>query len=121
MHFGQDWICLNLFLPLVLIVIPTVPVAFVPAHAPSDLDDNSDVHVFMEGLKVTTGAPHGKVSPYHGNPTQSLAVPCKYWKDGGVASSGHPPATSARTGESHHLLHSNSQKLHSMHNRGIDG
>ena len=121
MHFGQDWICLNLFLPLVLIVIPTVSVAFVPAHAPSDLDDNSDVHVFMEGLKVTTGAPHGKVSPYHGNPTQSLAVPCKYWKDGGVASSGHPPATSARAWESHHPPRSNSQKPRSMQDRGIDG
>ena len=105
-----------------LIVIPTGPVAFVPLHASSDLDDDSDVYVYMEGPKVTTGAPRGKkVSPYHGNPTQPLAVPCKYWKNGGVASLGYPPGTSARTGESHHSLHSNSQKLHSMQDRGIDG
>ena len=122
MHFGQDWICLNLSLPLVLMVIPTGPVAFVPVHASPDLDEESDVYVYMEVPKVTTGAPRGKkVSPFHGNPTQPLAVPCKYWKNGGVASSGYPPETSARRGESHHPPHSNSQKPQSMQDRGIDG
>ena len=121
MHFGQDWICLNVSLPLVLMVIPTGSVTFVPAHAPSDLDDESDVHVFMEGPKLTTGAPCGKkVSPYHGNPTQPLAVPCKCWKNGGVAGLGYPPGTSA-TRESHHSPHLNSQKPQSMQDRGIDG
>ena len=122
-YIGQNWTCLNLSLPLLLIVIPTGPVAFVPVHASSDPDDDSDIYVYMEGPKVTTGAPRGKkVSPYHGNPTQPLAVPCKYWKNGnGVASLGYPPVTSARTGESHHSPHLNSQKLHSMQDRGIDG
>ena len=107
---------------MVLMVIPTVPVAFVPFNAPSDLDEESDVYVYMEVPKVTTGAPRGKkMSPHHGNPTQPLAVPCKYWTNGGVASSGHPPETSARRGDSHHPPRSNSQKLQSMQDRGVDG
>lgn len=122
MHSGQDRICLNLSLLLVLIVIPTGKVAFVPVLASSDHDDESDVYVFMEAPKLTTGAPHGKkLSPYHGNPTQPLAVPCKYLKDGGVASLGYPPVTSARTEENHHSSRSNSQKLQSKQDRGING